>query len=457
MADENYNVHWDNKYLSQGLALILIGILFPALITEQTFCIYENLSNSLAQDNEVQLLLTATLLVMMNALRAIPHYLGAFLISDSLKITIYGKRKFLFNVVLTFFTILLVYMVIDYIYKIRYDFGIPALLIVAFVLTLSCMDLFSVNMFNKILILASLLLSIQWLDVIPYLTPYDFGGGEISMDVKTAALVMEQEMLITFFAICLCMAFLFSSLIQVQLLYKEHRLKITAEINQIVEKELHDTQINALKMRSHSEVQSLVHDLKTPLTTVQGLISLAEMMEENDLIKEYYDKITVSINSMNMMISEILYEDTKSLFTTEELFLLVLSHVSILVPVEQLEYKNQCPDAKLLGNRIRLSRAVINTIENAYYAIDKERGKISIYVGKPAGNGQIYIFIRDNGVGISPDKLEHIWELGYSENHSTGLGLGFARQVVENHHGLIKIESEKGKYTKVIICLKEEE
>lgn len=64
--------------------------------------------------------------------------------------------------------------------------------------------------------------------------------------------------------------------------------------------------------------------------------------------------------------------------------------------------------------------------------------------------------MKDNGRGITQANMEHIWELGYSENHSTGLGLAFIRQVVENHKGIIQIESEEGKYTKVIICLREE-
>lgn len=456
MEAKEMEVNCNRRYLIEGLFLILLGILFPSFITERTFHIYGTLSLAMLNSRGDQLVLGASLLVFMNSLRAVPHYLGAFFISDSLKISIYGKRRFAFNVVITCFTILLVYGIINKIYKIRYDFGIPAVMIVAFVLILSCMDLFSVNVFNKILIVTSLLLSIQWLDVIPFLTAYGFGGGEISMDVKTAAILMREERLLTYFSFCFFAAFLFSSLIQVQLLYKEHKLKVTAEANRRVEKELHDTQIQALEMRSHSEVQNLVHDLKTPLTTVQGLVSLAEMIEENPLIQEYYEKINISLSSMNLMISEILYEENKSVFSTEALLQTVLAHTSILVPPDMLEYKNSCPNARLLGNRIRLSRAIINTIENAFHAVDPVEGKISVIVAKPAGNGMIYIFVKDNGVGIAADKLQHIWELGYSENHSTGLGLGFTRQVVENHHGLIKIESEKGKYTKVTICLKEE-
>ena len=108
-------------------------------------------------------------------------------------------------------------------------------------------------------------MSIQWLDVIPHLSDYGFGRCEISRDVKIAASIMEEKNLLTVFAMSMFLAFLYASLIQVQLLYKEHKLKISNEKTMQVEKELHQTQMEALKLRNSSEVQSLVHDLKSPL------------------------------------------------------------------------------------------------------------------------------------------------------------------------------------------------
>lgn len=450
----NIDIQCNNRLFLQGCVLTIVGMVLPSIIMERRLGIYETLRAAMMTDSAAQLIIAAIKLVMMNVIRAIPHYLGAFLINESVQIHLYGRRRFTFNVVFTISMILLVYGIINCIYGIRYDFGIPAMMIVGFVLLLSYMNLFSVSMINKVLILGSLLMSVQWLDVIPPLSEFGFGRGEISMDVKMASFVAEEEKLLSVFAICMFLAFLYASVIQVQLLYKEHKLKISNEKNRRVEKELYNTQIEALKMRNHSEVQSLVHDLKSPLTTIQGLVSLAEIMETDDLIREYFMKISASLTSMSMMISEILYENKKSLLTTGELMKMVLAQVSILVPKDMLEYKNECEKKMLLGNKIRLSRAVINIITNAYNAVDKQYGKIKLHVMNQQGN--IYIVIRDNGSGISSENMEHIWELGYSDSHSTGLGLAFTRQVIENHKGIIKIESVKGLYTKVIICLREE-
>lgn len=452
--NKSMEIRCNRSLLLQGCVLTVFGILLPSVIMERRLGIYDTLYRGTMQDSASLVMIAAVKLVMMNVIRAIPHYLGAFLINESVQIYLYGRRKFTFNAVFTFTLILLVYDIINMFYGIRYDFGIPALMIVAFVLILSYMNLFSVSMINKALIVGTLLLSVQWLDIIPSLSEYGFGRGEISMDVKIAAQVAGEGHLLAMFALCMFFAFLYASLIQVQLLYKEHKLKISNEKTMKVEKELHNTQIEALKMRNHSEVQSLVHDLKSPLTTVQGLISLAEIMEKDELLQEYFRKISASLTSMSMMISEILYERSRSLLTTEELMKMVLAQVSILVPNEMLEYQNECSEAKIMGNRIRLSRAIINIITNAYHAVDKTEGKIRLHVFEK--EKAIYFIIQDNGTGIDQEQMEHIWELGYSGRHSTGLGLAFARQVVENHHGTIKIESEKGSYTRVIICLREE-
>ena len=179
------------------------------------------------------------------------------------------------------------------------------------------------------------------------------------------------------------------------------------------------------------------------------------MMEKDGLIQEYFKKISASLTSMSMMISEILYENRHSPVKVEDLMKMVLAQVSIQVPREMLEYEIGCPETVITGNKIRLSRAVINLITNAYNAVSKETGKIRLNVEEQ--EDFVCITVADNGTGIEPWKMEHIWELGYSEKQSTGLGLPFVRQVIENHKGEVRVESEKGRYTKVVICLRKGE
>lgn len=454
MEEQKLQIQYNSRLCMQGCILAMLGILGPKLIAEKGLGIYEDLTFAMMEECGGALCLAAVKLVCMNVVRMIPHYLGAFLLNDSVHVFLFGKRRFSVNVIFSLSLIVLIYDLIYRIYGIRYDLGFPAFLTIGFVLLLSHMDLFSVSMIHKLLLVGTLLMSIQWLDVMPLLSVYRFGCGEISVDIKKAAEFINEEYLLSLFAFCMCIAFFFAAMMQVLLLYNEHKLKISNEKTRKMEKELYNTQIEALKLRNSSEVQSLVHDLKSPLTTIQGLISLAEMMEENTLIQEYFQKISASLASMNLMISEILHETIRAEIPTEELMRMVLAQVSIYVPNPVLTYSNTCPQAKIWGNRIRLSRAVINLINNAWHAVDPEHGRISLKVQRK--EGWIQIEVLDHGTGIKEEAMEHIWELGYSGKQSTGLGLAFTKQVIENHGGRIELESAEGEYTRAVIFLKEE-
>lgn len=445
----------NQRMFIQGCVLTLLGIAGPLLVPPRSMGIYETLSEAMYLEDGGLLILAAMKLVLANVIRMVPHYLGVFLINESVHTHVRGRRFFTFNVVVTFSLILLVYRAIGFFHGIYYDFGIPAILTVGLVLALSYMDMFSVSLFNKVLLVGSLLFSIQWLDVIPAMTAYGSGRGEISMDVKKAAEFIGEELALTEFAVCMCLTLFFAAGIQIQLLYKEHKLKISNENAIRMEKELHHMQLETLKVRNASEVQNLVHDLKSPLTAAQGLVSLAEMMEQNGQIKGYLGRISESLTTMSTMISEILYENVRSRLETEELMRMVLAQVSVVIPSGVLEFTNDCPEAVLMGNRIRLSRAIINLLANAYQAVDHEDGKIVMKTEK--ADDWIVIRIRDNGSGILPEQMEHIWEMGYSRWNSMGGGLPFVKQVVENHGGTVRITSVPGEGTTAEIWLKGEE
>ncbi|MDT3844504.1 MAG: HAMP domain-containing sensor histidine kinase [Bacillota bacterium] len=448
-----YEILYDPEKLRIGFGVYLLGLWGPLIVRPDEFGIYDHLRRGLEEDRCSDMILAALMLVMMNVVRMMPHYLGAFLIDESIEFKKAGKRRFEWNVWLTFGLILGMYRLIDLIHGASYDFGFPALFTVSVILLLSYMNLFGVSPFNKVIVVMTMLLSIQWLDVMPALTRYGFGRGEVSRDIKSFAFAMGEEDTLTIFAVCLTTIFTFASAMQIALLWKEHKLRIAGEETRRAQQNLYESRIEALNMRSTTEAQSLVHDLKSPLTTVQGLISLAEMMEENPLIREYFAKISKALSNMSVMISEILYENRKKTLNTDDLFHDVLAQVSITIPADMIRYENTCPEAQILGNRIRLVRAVINLVNNAYAAVDKKKGRIDLTVGRK--NGGIEIMVQDNGHGMTEHERTQAFELGYSGAGSSGLGLAFTRQVITAHGGTIEIESEKNQYTRVKILLDE--
>ena len=205
------------------------------------------------------------------------------------------------------------------------------------------------------------------------------------------------------------------------------------------------------------ELQNLVHDLKTPLTSALALVGVVKMNEENDKNVEYLSKIEFSIESMNQMISEILYEEHKSLITTKELVDYLLSSISSAEYALKVRVDNFVPNSIINVNKIRFTRALINIFENSFYAIDKEEGKIILSINSIVKEKMSYIqfIIIDNGSGISLDMLDRIWSSGFSSRNSLGLGLKFVKEVVSTHNGTIEVNSIAKQGTTVIIHIPE--
>ena len=169
--EKKFSVECNLRLLVQGGILAAFSVMGPWIIRESWLGIYASRSSAMMNDSCFLLLVSAIKLVAMNVVRTVPHYLGAFLMNEAVRIRINGRKRFSLNVVITLSLIVLIYDLIYRVHGIRYDLGIPVLLIIGFVLLLSYMNLFSVSMLNKLVLVGSLLMSIQWLDVIPSLTP----------------------------------------------------------------------------------------------------------------------------------------------------------------------------------------------------------------------------------------------------------------------------------------------
>ena len=119
-------------------------------------------------------------------------------------------------------------------------------------------------------------------------------------------------------------------------------------------------------------------------------------------------------------------------------------------------YQDGLPQMMVIPQDI--SRAVLNLMNNACYAVwDRSQKEGEQYVPtidiKTALNaeGLLEIAIQDNGVGISDEVKEHLYENFFTTKpvgQGTGLGMGITRDIVENrHHGKLTFESEIGKGT----------
>jgi signal transduction histidine kinase len=110
------------------------------------------------------------------------------------------------------------------------------------------------------------------------------------------------------------------------------------------------------------------------------------------------------------------------------------------------------PMAYVNGNQIQ--QVLLNLLINARQAMPNG-GRLWIKLLHDAENGMIDLVVRDNGSGIPADKLPRIFESFYttkagpdsSGKGGTGLGLSMCREIIESHHGRIRVDSTVGKGT----------
>ena len=444
---------WRLFYIGTGL--VLLGLIMPALITVESVGLYDTLMAGIYQDQEVYLLFAALKLVGVNAVRAYPHYLGVFFLVESFE-NLRVRRRVIMSTLVVCVTIPGVYILIDRIYKIHYDFGIPAISMITMLVILGKIDFSFVNLAKKTLMVALLITSLQFLDMMPVLWRFPFGRGESSYDIKLVSSFLGADQFLQAMSTIFFLLLLFMAILLLKLIIDENNIRKISEQKELNERMLMETHMRILENRTYMELRHLVHDLKSPLTSMQALVGVMKLSceGERDAAKlEYLDKIEGSIEQMSRMISEILHEERRSVITTQEVMSGVMAQISATEYAEQVVGDNKAPEARVEVNRIRFLRVLINLIENAAYAIDREDGRIEVTAETSGDGSQVCFIVRDNGYGISQELMGEIWKSGVSGHNSNGLGLSFVEQVVTQSGGDVKLESVEHEGTVVTITL----
>lgn len=102
-----------------------------------------------------------------------------------------------------------------------------------------------------------------------------------------------------------------------------------------------------------------------------------------------------------------------------------------------------------------LHQVMMNLLTNAIDAVEAQKGLIRVVCRYDASNKQGVIDVIDNGPGIPPAMMPHMFELFHSTkgNRGTGLGLAVAKKIVEEHDGSISVKSRQGEGTTFTIRL----
>ncbi|MDM5327278.1 ATP-binding protein [Neobacillus sp. CF12] len=202
---------------------------------------------------------------------------------------------------------------------------------------------------------------------------------------------------------------------------------------------------------------SVAHEIRNPLTSLKGFVQLLQM--EDDKHQDYYQIMLDELNRINHIVGELLLlAKPQHLKYTKMAIQKVLNDVISLLAVEatlynvQIEVNFPKEDIIIECEPNQLKQLFINVIKNSIEASQND-STITISLFR-LEQDKISITVKDNGCGISKERLEKIGEPFYSSKEKgTGLGLTVSFKIVQSHNGTINFESEIGTGTLVNITL----
>jgi PAS domain S-box-containing protein len=217
-------------------------------------------------------------------------------------------------------------------------------------------------------------------------------------------------------------------------------------------------------------VATAAHELRTPLSVIHGYTELLQMgvgdMEAQqemlgaihhqsqamiDLLNDMLDVARIEAQAVGLFKME-LQQIGPRLQTLADTFIIKGKHNKVTLTLSQ-----NLPEVKV--DIAKLEQAIKNCLSNSY-KFSPKHGEVTMRVNEVTHDKQrkVLIAIEDQGIGMTPEQLERVFEKFYRADPSgaipgTGLGMSIIKSIIEQHGGSIEIQSEYGKGTKVMLYL----
>lgn len=258
--------------------------------------------------------------------------------------------------------------------------------------------------------------------------------------------------------------------------------EIIYKINEIVY--LYEEKLTEFRKKENANNQlltSLSHDIRTPLTSIigytdaikkvllkyglnykydlQSVIENHNTLENNKIIENYIDIVREKSYSLKEYLDNVFdwfklnsnefYLDLKDTEITELSRNIIKSWI-VIFEEKDIDFDIEIEEKEIICNldQNAYARVINNIIQNAVEHSKTKKIQISI----KESNRKIFITIKDFGVGIEPDDLEHIFDRLYKCDKArnkvgSGLGLYITKELVEKMNGCINVKSEVGEGT----------
>ena len=212
------------------------------------------------------------------------------------------------------------------------------------------------------------------------------------------------------------------------------------------------------------------HDIRTPMNAIVGMtdIALAEK-EMSERVRHCLEKIHETSDYMMSLFSDVLdisrIESGRIMLCKKPVDIADIIHEILVVAAPQAQARNldfrfhmgDMEQECVMADGARLKQVFLNLISNAIKYADE--GSVDFFLSVEADRGEhvrLKACVRDTGIGIAPEFIEHIFEVFereqsamISKRQGTGLGMAITKKLLDMMHGHIELESEQGKGTAV--------
>lgn len=259
---------------------------------------------------------------------------------------------------------------------------------------------------------------------------------------------------------------------------------IVKEITEQVKRQREQMQAlqDALMQAQHANnakttfLNNMSHDIRTPMNAIIGFTTIAvSHIDNKEQVLDSLHKVLASSNHLLSLINDILdmsrIESGKVQIREQECNISELTHnlVNIIQPqvkAKQLELFIDTFDVAnedVIADQLKLSQVLVNLMSNAV-KYTPAGGTVSFRIIQETtfhhGRGDYTFIIKDNGIGMSPEFVEHIFEPFERESsvtktgiQGTGLGMAITKNIIDMMGGTIEVKSEKNKGSEFIVKL----
>jgi PAS domain S-box-containing protein len=238
------------------------------------------------------------------------------------------------------------------------------------------------------------------------------------------------------------------------------RLKLKRQKLKLAMKELSDRNFELDQIMYKTS-----HDLRSPLTSILGLLSLAKLEKDPAKLPEYFtymeDRVAKLDNFVKSMLS---YAKTSRMEVQpvevpwEELVADSLSNLEYMANFKHIRIIKEynCGEHIFKSDLLRLRIVFNNLLGNAIKYADLRKPEPFIHIQVEALPGEAVISIKDNGIGIEKKYMPEIGKMFFratEKSEGSGLGMYIVKQAIERLEGSFQISSESGKGTSILIKL----